>query len=81
MMRDALTAALLEKADEVGALLNQVEDDDAREKLQDVYEQQLNAVLFIGSQERAQRLDDPGARAELDHHLRLTTPSHWGTSL
>lgn len=80
-MVDAVTAALLEKADEVGGLLNAIVDDDERERVQGVYEERLNEVLFVGSQERAMRLDDPGARAELDLRLRLSTPLPWGASL
>jgi hypothetical protein len=41
------------KAVEVAALLNQVVDDDERERLQEMYERRLNDELFHGSEIRA----------------------------
>lgn len=49
---DETRARLLELADEVGALLNVVEDDDEREDLQVDYERRLNEQLFAGSERR-----------------------------
>lgn len=48
-----LRRELTQKAVEVGALLNLVQDDDERELLQEHYERVLNDELYAGSQNRA----------------------------
>jgi hypothetical protein len=50
---ELLQHELAGKAVEVAALLNQVVDDDERERLQEMYERRLNDELFHGSEVRA----------------------------
>jgi hypothetical protein len=54
---ELLQHELAGKAVEVAALLNQVVDDDERERLQEMYERRLNDELFHGSEIRAANTD------------------------